>query len=401
MTLAVPVSEELASNEFFRDPYPCYARLRAQDGPFWLPHRQETSSDGIWLFSRYQDGEAVFKQTQGVTKHIRSIRPEGFRSAFDLNVLHRDGADHLRLRRLVSEYFSPLAIERHVPTMISVAKSLLGSLKHKSDFDLVAEFAEPLPLAIIASLLGVPEKDMAQVRAWSLLLADGFDSLLSHEVMHDRQKRAMADFMGYAERLIEAKQSHPDSSMLGFLVQASGSQLDHEELVAMTGFLLFAGHETTVSLIGNAVWLLLSHPQQWSLLSHQIELVPNAIEEVLRFESPEQRTSFRLVNEPIVVNGHKLEPDQQIGVIIGSLNRDDSVFERANEFDILRRTNKHLAFGVGLHNCLGKTLARIEARVALSLLLEAFPALALQEHRPDWRRNSFFRGLNTLRVRVT
>jgi len=166
----------------------------------------------------------------------------------------------------------------------------------------------------------------------------------------------------------------------------------------MTAFLLFAGHETTINLIGNGLWLLLSHPEQLQLLLEDSSLLPQAVEEILRYESPEQRTSFRIVLEPLEINGITMNPGDQIGVMIGSANHDEKEFENPELFDIQRKPNRHLAFGMGIHNCLGKTLARVEAQIAFAKLLEYLPALKLQETIPSWRKNSFFRGLKELKV---
>ncbi len=384
---------------FFSDPYPFYARLREMDRPFWLPHTQDTSSQGICLFGRYPEALEIFRQNSSVSKNLRSIRPDGYRSAFDTNVLLRDGDDHLRLRRLVGEYFSLRSVGELRPVMAAVVDSFIERLAGREEWDFIGEFAEPLPLAIIAMLIGVPDDDMARVRQWSLVLSDGFDSLLCNDGVRQVQQRAMQEFLDYVGQLIEFKRSTPDDSMLSSLIAVEGKNLDAEELVGMLGLLLFAGHETIVSLIGNTLWLLLSHPEQKEKLMRHPELVANVIEESLRYESPEQRTSFRLLREPLVIGGHKLEVGQQIGAIIGSANRDESVFELANQFDISRTPNKHLAFGIGIHNCLGKTLARAEAQVALGQILGHLDRWQLVDERPLWRRNSFFRGLAALRIR--
>lgn len=391
-----PDRQELSGDGFFRDPYPYYRRLRSSAAPFWLSHTQDSSSGGIFLFSRYEDAQAIFSAAQGISKNVRAVRPGGVGPAFDRHMLNRDGVDHMRLRRLVSEWFSAQAVDRMKSLMREVARDLLAPALHKLEFDLVAEFAEPLPLHIIGRLVGVPLEDMPQIRAWSLAMNDGFDSLLSDATIMQRQHQALAAFAAYSREQIEAKRTQPDSSLLGVLAQAGPDSLDDEELVAMVGLLLIAGHETTVSLIGNAMWLLLSHPEQWALLRAQPALAAGAVEETLRYESPAQRTSFRLVNAPLTINGFALEPGQQIGVFIGSANRDDAVFENADVFDIRRSPNRHLSFGAGVYNCLGKALARTETQIALQVLLENLPAPALRDQRPDWRRISVFRGLSSL-----
>jgi cytochrome P450 len=390
----------LADPAFFNDPYPFYARLREQREPFWLPHQQDTSSGGLWLFSRYDDAVAIFKQVAGISKNLRSVRPEGFRLTFDANLLHRDGAAHLRLRRLISEYFSTESVERLRPVMVAIADELITTARSKTEFCFLADVAEPMPLHVIANIMGIPKADMQRVRAWSIILSAGFDSLVSDDAVLRSQKQAMVEFFAYVEHQIEAKRSNPDDSMLSALVDGCGKHLDHEELAAMVAFLLFAGHETTVSLLGSLAWLLLSHPEQWALVRRRPEFVRGAVEEALRFESPEQRATFRIVTEPVTINGHTLEPGQQIGVIIGSANRDDAAFERANQFDISRNPNRHIAFGLGLHNCLGKGVARTEAEICLEVLLNKIPDLVARSACPPWRRNSFFRGLLSLPVAV-
>jgi pimeloyl-[acyl-carrier protein] synthase len=332
----------------------------------------------------------------GATLEISSIRSPGAGTALDKFMLHRDGPDHLRLRRLVAGYFTTRAVDGLREQVTTVVQNLLAPLQRQTEFDFVAGLAEPLPLRVIAALVGIPEEDIPRIRQWSLALGDGFDSLLSHPEVRQRQKQAVAEFLAYVETRVEASKARPDQSLLGFLVQACGESLDHEELAGMLVFLLFAGNETTISLLGNTMWLLLSHPEQWAQLRQHPGLIPGAVEEALRCESPQQRTSFRLAQDAVVINGHRLEAGQQFGAIIGSANRDPLVFERADAFDISRSPNRHLAFGTGVHNCLGKTLARMEAHVALEVLLQSMPDLVLQEARPHWRRNSFFRGQEKL-----
>lgn len=383
--------------EFFRNPYPSYSRLRAAGDAYWLPHDTDVNTRGIWLFSRYSDALQIFKQPKGISKEIRGVRKGGGSSPFDLHMLHRDGADHLRLRRLVSDYFSLQSVRGLQPVMIEVADRLLKAMAAKERIDLIADFAESMPLHVIARLVGVPFEDMERVRAWALLLGDGFDSLLASPLVDSRKKRALEEFLDYVGGLIEFRRQEPDDSLLSVLVAKSDKgEISRDELTAMISLLLFAGHETTVNLISNGVWLLLSHREQWQMLGEDSSLLPGAVEEILRFESPEQRTSFRVLWEPVEIGGRVFAPGEQIGVIIGSANRDEAEFDCPEVFDIRRTPNQHLAFGTGIHNCLGKTLARVEAAVALSRLLEYFPNLRLGVAEPDWRANSIFRGLHTL-----
>lgn len=327
------------------------------------------------------------------------MRTGGTAPLFDRYMLHRDGSDHIRLRRLVNDWFTAQSIERRLmPAITATVHALLQPLLQRDEFDLVAEFAEPLPLHVIGKLVGVPAGDMAQIRAWSLLLADGFDSLLADAAIRERQRQALLEFERYITERIAMQRRAPDTStLLGFLVAAEGRELDLEEVVAMTGLLLLAGHETTVNLIGSATWLLLAH-DEWNTLRANPALLPDALEEVLRYESPAQRTSFRLTTAPLAINDLVLEPGQQVGIFIGSINRDEDMFTDSETFDIRRKPNRHLAFGAGTHNCVGRTLARTEALAAMQALLANMPAARLLDARPQWRRNSFFRGLQGLRV---
>lgn len=387
----------LDQTAFFQDPHPFYARIRASGEPFWLPHRQPTTSPGLWLFSRYADALTVFREISAISKDIRRIRPQGFESIFDFHMLHRDGEDHLRLRRLVADYFSGSAMTRLESRVGQIAEELIGHFDRSRPLDLMAEFAELLPLRVICELLGVPEQDIPQIRAWGLLMGDGFDSVSADELRLTNQKQALTTFLAYVERLLEQKAADPDAGLLSVLAKAQAEgNIGREEVLAMAGFLLFAGHETTINLIGNGLWLLLSHPEQWARLQAVPQLLPNAVEEVLRFESPEQRTSFRIVVEPVDLAGIRFEPGQQVGVIIGAVNRDPAEFPDPDRFDITRSPNRHLAFGLGIHQCLGKQMARMEARVALGKILDLCPGLRLLEGPARWRRNSFFRGLHAL-----
>lgn len=394
-------SINLNNPDFFQNPYPFYAKLRTSGKPYWLPHKQESTSNGVLLFTRYKDALTIFKETTKISKEIRSVRPKGTENIFDLHILHRDGIDHSRLRLLISKYFSMQYISNMEDLISSVAETLIEDIKKKKTTDLIIDYAEQLPLHIIADLMGIPVQDMKNVRKWSLVIGDSFDSLLINDEILIQQKKSLTSFLAYVNTIIADKKNSPDDTLIGFLIDSEEkNKISSDELVAMVSFLLFAGHETTINLIGNGLWLLLSHPEQWQLLQDKPDLLPNAVEEILRYESPEQRTSFRTVKEPMDINGTKVNKGDQIGVVIGSANHDESEFENAHIFDIQRTPNRHLAFGIGTHNCLGKTLARVETQIALQKILEHLPRLQLIDHTPCWRKNSFFRGLSTLHANI-
>lgn len=386
---------------FFHHPYPYYAKLRVSGQPYWVPHSQESTSMGVWFFSRYEDALAIFKETSKISKEIRSYRPDGVTHTFDFHLLHRDGEDHSRLRRLISDYFTVESIDQIREIIASEAESLLKRLKQKKEVDLIRDYAEPLPLMVIAELMGVPREDMPQIRKWGLAIGQAFDSLLITDDILQQQKSALSELLAYVKKSVAEHEKNSDGKLLDVLISAEKrEEITYDELISMSAFLLFAGHETTINLIGNGLWLLLSHPDQLQLLLDDRSLLPQAVEEILRYESPEQRTSFRIVLESMDINGTTMNRGDQVGVIIGSANHDEKEFENPERFDIQRKPNRHLAFGIGIHNCLGKTLARAEAQIALEEILEYLYDAELQETIPLWRENSFFRGLKALKVQL-
>ena len=390
---------DLNRPEWFQDPYPDYARLRASGQPLWLPHEENYASEGVWLFARYAEAVALFKETRAITKNVRDRRLQTERTPFDIHMLNRDGADHARLRRLVAHFFSPHAVGRLEPAIVAQTDLLIEAMRSRNEADLIADFAEPLPLFVIARLLGLDPQEMAQVRKWSTVLAVGSDSVLMSEALREKRKQALSDFLDYVGRLEARMRTEKGEGMVPFLFGAEASgRLSHEELIATVTLMLFAGHETTVNLIGNGLWLLLSDPEQWELLQRRPELVPGAVEEILRYECPIQRSTYRFTTEPVTISGFRIKAGHQLAAIIGSANRDEREFRNPEVFDVTRSPNRHLAFGVGVHNCLGKTLARLEGRIALRQMLSLPVRPRLLSGQPRWRKNSFFRGLEALPV---
>lgn len=392
-------SRQLFSIDRLRNPYPFYRELRETAEPLSVFHREGAYQREFLLFSRYRDAATIFSRGNALSKEIRAVRPVGTDSPFDLHMLHRDEPDHLRLRRLVAGHFSPASLAKLESGIADIADILLDSLSGHREADLIADYAEPLPLHVLALLMGLPLEDMGHIRRWSLTMTKAFDSFVVAEQDPAGLRETLDAFLQYAGELIDGERVVARNGLIQPLLEAGEKgQVSREELLGMMVFLLFAGHETTVNLIGNSIWLLLSHPRQRTLLQERPDLAPGAVEESLRFESPEQRTSFRIATDVIDLDGYRLEPGQQFGVIIGAANRDATAFVEPDRFDITRSPNRHFAFGAGMHNCLGKHLARLEARVALMRLLDRYPRLELAHDQPDWRHNSFFRGLARLPV---
>jgi pimeloyl-[acyl-carrier protein] synthase len=298
-------------------------------------------------------------------------------------------------------YFSVVAMSQLEAMMAQVTHELIDAILQKPQIDFMADFAEPLPLNIIAHMMGLPRTDMPKVRQWSLDIGNGFDSIIGSDLVYVAQREALGEFLDYVKSAILAKRNHPGNDLISVLNQAhQQSAISEDELTAMVGFLLFAGHETTINLIGNGMNALLQYPQQWQALKDNPQLINSAVEEILRFESPEQRSSFRILKQAMTIGGHELAAGEQVGVIIAAANRDSQAFNNPHQFDIARTENKHLAFGSGVHQCLGMHMAKLEAKIAITAIAQRMPNIHLLQERPHWRRNSFFRGLETLLVGI-
>ncbi|KYJ87043.1 cytochrome P450 [Sulfurovum riftiae] len=391
---------DFSNPDFLENPYPYYKKLRALDNPIWVPQAAEmpSSSKGIWFFSRYDDAVTILKQSISISNDVSKVRSESETNPFFMHMLNRDGTDHARLRGLVSKFFSVRYIKSIESHMAKVVEDLLDTIETKKTVDLISDFAEQVPFGVIANIIGIPVTDMPKIREWIILIGDGFDTMLITEDIIKKQQQALLDFLKYLRHLIKDEQFDKESMLYSLLQAKEEGEINEDELIGMVGFILGAGHESTIGLIGNGLWLLLSHPEQWQLLVKRPDLIPQAIEEALRFESPLQRSNFRIAEKDIDINGFKVKSGEQISVIIAAANHDENIFDDAESFNILRNPNPHIAFGVGIHNCLGKQLARIEVRIAFEKLIARFPNMKLQSTVPKWRRNTFFRALNELVV---
>jgi cytochrome P450 len=388
---------DFASPEFLADPYSTYRALREASAPFWMAHGGQTK--GMWLITRYQDVAFILKDAQTSKDSARFTPPEKL-TPFDYNMLGRDPPDHTRLRALSNQAFTPARVKALEPRIGQIVDELLAKVQPQGGMEFMADFALPLPVIVIAELLGVPPDERDTFHAWSNQMVTNIDAVRASE---DREKTAEAAAMAlgqYFADLVRRRREQPRDDLISALTQAHDAQdrLNENELLAMCMLLLIAGHETTVNLLGNGLWTLLNHPDQLAQLKSQPDLLPSAIEEMLRFESPVQRATFRLAIEAIEIGGAAIEKGQQVSAVIGAANRDAEQFPQPDTFDIARQPNRHVAFGLGIHFCLGAPLARAEARIGFARLLERFPNLRLVNPAPDWNANTFFRGLKTLPV---
>lgn len=370
--------------EVKRDPYPYYA---------WLRHTHPVYHNaqlGFWALSRYADVEAAARQPT-VFSSAQGVGPERQPGA---TMIVKDPPDHTRLRKLVSKAFSPRMVEQLAPHIQDVVNTLLDAVIAKGSFDLVQDLALPLPMTIIAEMLGVEPERLEDFKRWS-------DDVI-HIVAAGTNTQALAqyqrtweEFRSYFTEMIERRRREPRADLLSALVLAQEEQdvLTRSEVLNTCLLLLVGGNETTTNLIGNGALALFSSPEEGQKLRQHPELSTTMVEEVLRFDSPVQG-AFRTTTQDVTVNGTTIPADSKVVLLWGAANRDDTVFPDAERFDITRTPNRHLAFGTGAHFCLGAPLARLEARIATETILRRFRSIAPDPHHPLTRvDNPLFRGV--------
>ncbi|HEY1014632.1 MAG TPA: cytochrome P450 [Herpetosiphonaceae bacterium] len=383
--------------------YATYARLRAEAPIFKasLPN-----GDPLWLVTRYEDVVAIFKDERFAKNFRNAMTPEqlatmpvgGLSDFAHRNMLFIDPPDHARLRSLVARGFTPARIEALRPRIQQIADELIDALPAGEPFDLLDAYAFPLPITVISEMLGVPHEDREQFRVWSNVMVNG-DTMLPNEPL---RMQAMQAFGGYIYQLIERRRAEPRDDLVSLLVQAEeqGDRLDVQELMAMIFLLIVAGHETTVNLIANGVLALLANPGQLALLKAQPELIKNAVEELLRFDGPVETSTMRFAREDVAWGDQLIRRGERVLVIINSADRDPEIFENPDELDITRQIKHHVAFGHGIHYCLGAPLARLEGQVAIGTLLRRLPGLrlAVPAEQLTYRQSMLIRGLEQFPV---
>jgi cytochrome P450 len=379
---------------FVADPYPTYHRLRAED-----PVHQ--SPLGFWVLSRYEDVAASLRDPRFAKEAIASFVAARFgRPVERMSMLDLDPPDHTRLRSLVSKAFTPRVVEQLRPHIQSIVDDLLRRVDAHA-MDLIEDFAYPLPVIVICEMLGVPVSDRERFKQWGLDVARGLDALMlpvdSPVILRARESRfALTD---YFRQLIAERRRDPRADLLSGLIAAeeAGDRLSEEDLLATSILLLLAGHETTVNLIGNGTLALLRHPEQLQRLRDDPGLITTAVEELLRYDGPVQRTA-RIPSEDVVVCGRTIPAGDMVMPFIGAADRDPAQFPDPDRLDLSRTPNRHIAFGLGIHFCLGAPLARVEGQIAINTLVQRFPKLALATDSPQFRQSLTLRGLSTLPV---
>jgi cytochrome P450 len=314
------------------------------------------------------------------------------------HMLNRDGDDHRRLRRLVTKAFTPKMVEQLRPRIQAIADELLDAVEDRGETDLSASYAFPLPITVIAEMLGVPHEDQDRFRRWSDAVVT--PALDEEEIQQFFEQ--MGEFVAYLTELFAERRAAPTDDLISALLAARDEEdaLSEDEVFGTVVLLIVAGHETTVGLIGNAVLNLLEHPEQLALVREDPELLPASIEEVLRYEGPVERTLNRWAKTDVELGGRTIRRGELVIAIVGAADRDATRFAEAERLDVRREDVRHLAFGRGPHYCLGAPLARLEAQIALATLFRRLPGLRLAVPREEleWRPTPGFRRLVALPV---
>ena len=385
--------------EFNADPYPFYHRLREADPV----HR---SPLGFWVLTRYDDCVMVLRDPrfgragfEGVLESVYGNTVEQGR--LPTSMLFRDPPDHTRLRGLVSRAFTPRVVEALRPRIQQIVDGLLDRVQSAGRMEVISDLAYPLPVIVISEMLGVPEEDRERIKQWSADIARSLDAigLPTDPEIVDRGRTGRRAIGDYFRSLIPDRKKRPRGDLLSLLIEAEeqGDKLSEGELLATCVLLYIAGHETTVNLIGNGLLALLRHPKELERLRDEPSLIQSAVEELLRYDGPVQRTA-RITNADVELGEHKIPKGSMVVPVIGAANRDPAHFPDPDRLDVSRPDNRHIAFGFGIHFCLGAPLARLEGQISLGTLLHRLPRLALSTERPEWRESQVLRGLKALPV---
>ena len=397
---------DLQSADFMAKPYETFASLRVED-----PVLLQPGLDGetpCWHVSHFSMVEEILLDAETFTLDPRVLRgqPAAADSSDDPtndllenHLLKRDGEDHRRLKTLITKAFSPRIIRQMRPRIERIASGLVDSFRSDGTADLIEQFAQPLAVTVIADLIGISANDRKQFRQWTNDIF-GLDATPAAE---RRFTQAALEFRDYITAAIQFRRQYPKDDLLSALSEAEedGNRLSDKEMVSMIWLLIVAGHETSIHMIGTAMLKVLQNPALLVSLGQAPENTPRAIEEFLRFHSPLERAIIRFAARDLNFHGNDFKQGDEIIVLLGSANRDEAHFSEPAVCNIDRQPNDHLAFGRGLHYCVGAPLARLEGEIAINTLIEQLPNLALvnPETAPTWRLVPMLRGLKELHVR--
>jgi len=396
---------DLEASGFYSDPYPVYRFLRENDPVYWSPQW------GGWLLTRYQDVAAMLRDMRRFSnvgrmsrflgwlpEKVRSqIRP--FQEHFEQGLINSDPPNHTRMRGLLNKAFTPGLVASQATRIQAIVDSLLDTVEAKKQMDIISDFAFLLPTTVIAQMLGVPLEDREQFKKW----ADGVNAFVgTGRVLSDLAVWAqgcLLELREYFRALIAQRRAQPQEDLITVLAFAEdeGVLFNDSELLSVCVTLLLAGYETTMSLIGNAMLALLRNPDQLERLKGNPNLMTSAIEELLRYDGPIHR-QWRVATEDIELAGKHIHKGELVAAMLGAANHDPAQFTDPDRLDISRQNTRHVAFGYGIHFCLGAPLARLESQIALQTLLRRIPYMRLADDPPVWRQEITIHGLKSLPV---
>lgn len=408
--VAIPSGSDISSSDDYSklfegrlaNPYPFYDRLRTEDPLHW------SERFGCWLLTRYADVSMALRDPRlsaNRTGVFMKQLPEGMRQSvrplrdhLATWMSHSDPPHHTRLRSLVSKAFTPRMVEGMRSHVQEIVDGLLDAIRDKTDIDIIRDIAYPLPAAVISDMLGVPPDRREQFRKWAedIMAFTGGGALALPRIAEQAQK-SLFDMYDYFGALIHERRRRPQDDLISALtrIEEEGDKLTEEDLLGLCDQLLTAGHDTTRNLIGNGMLALLQNDDQLQKLRQDASLVASAVEELLRFDSPLQRQT-RVAKEDLELHGNTIRQGQPILSMLGAANRDPGRFDDPNRLDIGRRNNGHVAFGSGIHYCLGAPLSRLEGQIAFTSIVQRFPNMRLAGPVQQWRENMSVRGLISL-----
>lgn len=407
--MTTSLSPTIFPDQFLNNPFSLFAQMRVMGAVLPAPF-PTGAQHKAWMVTHMQEALQVLKDSQRFTLDYAAAQDNALvqrmesSQGFPLlgrSMLNVDGLDHRRLRGLVSRVFTPKYIEGLRPSIEQIADRLLDQIAKEGSMDLVEDYAYPLPINVISDMLGVPHDHWDLIREGSRAIVAGGPITLDDRNA-DARAKTIELFGSYIVQLVAEKRHHPQSDLISQLVQIEeeGDRLSEPELLSMVGLLMVAGHETTSNLIGSGMLALLDHADQLERLKADLSLVPRAIEELLRFIGPVLTSLPRLATEEVDLGGQHISRGDIVIVALTSANRDENHFRHAAELDLLRSIDRHLAFGYGIHICLGAPLARLESEIAFTTLLRRMPDLRLNVPREalTWHGALNVRGLTHLPV---
>lgn len=399
--LSIEDGINLASAQFKEDAYEIYKESRKKQ-PILFVNQVEIGKE--WLITRYEDALPLLKDNR-LKKDWTNVFSQDIKNMYlsvdnsdhlTTHMLNSDPPNHSRLRSLVQKAFTPKMIAQLDKRIERIADDLISDIERKGTLNLVDDYSFPLPIIVISEMLGIPKEDQAKFRIWSHAV---IASPETPEEIKETEKQ-LSEFITYLQYLVDIKRKEPKEDLVSALIlaESEGHKLSARELYSMIMLLIVAGHETTVNLITNTVLALLENPNQLQLLKDNPKLIDSAIEEGLRYYSPVEVTTARWAAEPFQIHDRTIEKGDMVVIALASANRDETVFENPEVFDITRENNRHIAFGHGSHFCLGAPLARLEAKIAITTLFNRMPELQIKGNREEikWKGNYLMRSLEEL-----